>query len=50
MLALLAALSSWPRAHELTTAYTFEEYKAHLEREFVEKKLIAGVTNAAKGV
>ena len=29
---------------------SFEEYKAHLEREFVEKKLIAGVTNAAKGV
>ena len=28
---------------------SFEEYKAHLEREFVEKKLIA-VTNAAKGV
>ena len=29
---------------------SFEEYKAHLEKEFVEKKLIAGVTNAAKGV
>ena len=29
---------------------SFEEYKAHLEREFVAKKLIAGVTNAAKGV
>ena len=28
---------------------SFEEYKAHLEKEFVEKKLIS-VTNAAKGV